>query len=259
MNLLEARVPRTAKQVCAWAHDAFGVVDTANAMTKLLKRLGLVHNKPKCGAAKADEAARRRFVAETLVPSMRAARADRPLDFVDATHPAHTGRPAHGWMRKGATREPRRNHGRVRVTINGALCRPDRAPVHRHEDKITSAAMIAPFADLAAARPEAARITVVLDDARDNHSKELRDGLARDGCRITPVYLPSDAPNLNMIERVWLFMKRKVLFNTYDPTFADFRKDFDDFLAHIGGWKDEIERLLTPKFHDIGAPENGIP
>ncbi len=80
-----------------------------------------------------------------------------------------------------------------------------------------------------------------------------------DGCRITPVYLPSYAPNLNLIECVWLFMKRKVLFNEYDPTFADFRKAFDDFFAHIGGWKDEIERLLTPKFHYIGAPENGIP
>ncbi len=162
-------------------------------------------------------------------------------------------------MRKGATRELRSNHGRVRVNINGALCWHDRALVHHHEDKITSGAMIALFADLAAAHPEAARITVVLDNARYNHSKQLRDWLARDGCRITPVYLPSYAPNLNMIERVWLFMKRKVLFNKYYPTFADFRKAFDDFFAHIGGWKEEIERLLTPKFHYIGAPENGIP
>ncbi len=147
---VEARVPQTAKEVCAWAHGAFGAVDTANAMTKPLKRLGFVHNKPKCVPAKADEAAQRRFVAETLAPAMRAAGADRPLYFVDATHPAHTGRPAHGWM-------------------------------------------------------------------------------------------------------------RKVLFNKYYPTFADFRKAFDDFFANIGGWKEEIERLLTPKFHYIGAPENGIP
>ena len=54
-------------------------------------------------------------------------------------------------------------------------------------------------------------------------------------------------------------MKRKVLHNKYDPKFADFRAAFDDFFAHIGGWKEELESLLTPRFHFIGAPANGIP
>ena len=36
-----------------------------------------------------------------LLPLMRAANVDRPLYFVDATHPADAGRPASGWMRKG--------------------------------------------------------------------------------------------------------------------------------------------------------------
>jgi hypothetical protein len=32
----------------------------------------------------------------------------------------------------------------------------------------------------------------------------------------------------------------------------------DHFFADIGGWKAELETLLTPKFHYIGAPQNGI-
>jgi len=44
-----------------------------------------------------------------------------PLYFVDATHPSHTGRPAHGWIRRGRTVELKSNHGRTRININGAL------------------------------------------------------------------------------------------------------------------------------------------
>jgi transposase len=256
---VDACVPLTSKEVCAYAEQAFGIAYTPNAMTKVLKRLGFVHKKPKCVPAKADEAAQRRFVAETLLPLMQAANDDRPLYFVDATHPAHTGRPAHGWMRKGATRELRSNHGRVHLNINGALAWHDRSILQRQEEKITSAAMIALFEEIAARHPLAPTIAVVIDNAKYNVSREIRQWFAREGCRIRPVYLPSYAPNLNMIERFWRFMKRRVLHNKYYPTFAAFRAAFNDFFANIGGWKAELETLLSPKFHFIGAPINGIP
>src|SRR3954465_2621983 len=96
-------------------------------MAKLLRRLDFVHKRPKCVPAKADEAAQRAFVAQTLLPLMQAADERSPLYFVDATHPAHTGRPADGWMRKGITRELRSNHGRV-------LARPQHRASPRRED-----------------------------------------------------------------------------------------------------------------------------
>ena len=256
---VDAQVPLTSKEVCAFAEQAFGVSYTPNAMTKFLKRMGFVHKKPKCVPAKADEAAQRAFVARILLPLMQAANDASPLYFVDATHPAYTGRPAHGWIRKGLTRELKSNHGRVHLNINGALCWHDRTILHRQEDKITSAAMIALFEDIAARHPTATAIPVVIDNAKYNVSHEIRDWFAREGCRIRPVYLPSYAPNLNMIERFWRFMKRKVLHNKYYPKLADFRAAFNKFFANIGGWKAELESLLTPMFHFIGAPKNGIP
>jgi transposase len=256
---LSERLYLTAKAVCHHVQERFAVGYTPNAMTKLLKRLGFVYKKPKCVPAKADEMAQRRFVAETLMPLMQAANDAAPLYFVDATHPAYTATPAHGWMRRGSTRELKSNHGRVHLNINGALCWPDRSVLHRQEDKITSAAMIALFEVIAARHPTTAAIPVVIDNARYNISREIREWFARDGCTIRPVYLPSYAPNLNLIERFWRFMKGKVLHNTYYPTFAAFRTAFNDFFAHIGGWKAELETLLSPKFHFIGAPENQIP
>ncbi|KAA5603038.1 hypothetical protein F1193_02065 [Blastochloris sulfoviridis] len=107
-------------------------------------------------------------------------RPEAPLYFVDATHPSYTGRPAHGWLRKGETREMKSNHGRTRLNINGALSWPTRELVHREEDLITSAAMIRLFDDLNARHPGPAPITVVLDNATYNCSRELKaSGQAR--------------------------------------------------------------------------------
>jgi len=41
---LDAHLHMTAKMVCVFVRRAFAVDDTANAMTKLLKRLGFVYN-----------------------------------------------------------------------------------------------------------------------------------------------------------------------------------------------------------------------
>lgn len=255
---VDATVPQTSREVCAFVSERFGVSYGPNALSKLLKRLGFVYKKPKNVPAKADEAVQRRFVAQTLKPLMEAAGETAPLYFVDATHPSYTGRPAHGWIRRGRTVELKSNHGRSRININGALGWPDRRLVHREEELITSAAMIRLFDDLAARHPSATRIAVVLDNAKYNVSREIKTYLARAGCRIEFVYLPSYAPNLNLIERFWHFMKRKVLFNKAYAKFALFQEAFARFFEHLDDYADELASLITDRFHYIGVSEIGI-
>jgi transposase len=185
---LDSTLYMTAKAVCAFVERTFGVNHTPHAMAKVLKRLGFVYKMPKCVPAKANEEARRKFVEETLGPLMKAANDDTPLYFVDGTHPSYTGHPSHGWIRKGQTRELKSNHGRVNVNINGALRWPDRTVVYREAEKITSAEMIRLFEDLQALHPTSTAIWVVLDNARYNHSKELKDWLSGEGSRIRLVY-----------------------------------------------------------------------
>jgi transposase len=253
------RVVANAKEFCAFSKARFGLLYTPNAMTKYVKRLGFVYKKPKCVPAKADALLQKRFARNVLLPLMRAANANQPLYFVDATHPAYTGRPAHGWMRKGERCELKSNHGRVNVNINGALCWHDRTLIQLQVDKVTSAAMIALFENIAAHHPRARIINVALDNARYNRSRELRAWLDRPGCRIKLRYLPSYSPNLNLIERLWGFFKKKVVFNKYHPTFADFRKSIATFFRTIGSHKKALATLLTDKFHFIGHPSPGIP
>src|ERR1700761_5372393 len=252
---LDAHLYMTAKAVCDFVQRSFAVAYTPNAMTKLLKRLGFVYKKPKCVPAKADARVQEQFATEVLLPRMAQAGPDRPLYFVDGMHPAYTGHPAFGWIRRGVDRELKSNHGRVNVNINGALSWPDRAVVHLEAEKITSAAMIALFERLAARPPSATASEVVLDNASYNRSAAIKAYLARDGCRIRLVYLPAYSPNLNLIERLWWFLKKTTLWNEHYPTFAQFKAAIDGFFQQLGDYRDQLASLITDRFRFIGAPK----
>jgi len=249
---LDSRLYMTAKAVCAFVQRTFNVDYTPHAMAKVLKRLGFVYKMPKKVPAKANEDVQRKFVEEVLGPVMKAANDDTPLYFSDGTHPSYTAHAACGWIRKGETRELKSNHGRTNVSINGALSWPGREFVHRQTGRITSAEMILLFKDLEARHPTASAIRVVLDNARYNHSKELKAWLARDDCRIEVIYLPAYAPNLNLIERFWWLFKKSAIYNEYFATFADFKAAVDGFFARLDDYRDEILSLITDKFHFMG-------
>jgi transposase len=232
---------------------------TPNAMSKLLKRLGFVCKKPKCVPAKADAAVQEQFSKVTLLQLMAQANAATPLYFVDGMHPSYTAHPGFGWIRRGVTRELKRNHGRVNVNINGALSWPDREVVHLEAEKITSEAMIALFNRLAARHPTATAINVVLDNASYNRSAAVKAHLAEEGCRIQLVILPPYSPNLNLIERLWWFLKKTALWNEYYPTFAGFKAAIDGFFRNLGSYRDQLISLITDHFRFIGVPKSQPP
>ncbi len=249
---LDARLYMTAKAVCAFVERTFEVIYTPHAMAKLLKRLSFVYKMPKKVPAKSNEDVQRKYVEEVLGPLMKAANEDTPLYFVDGTHPSYTAHAAYGWIRKGETRELKSNHGRSNISINGALSWPGREFVHRLPERITSAEMILLFEDLQARHPAASAIRVVLDNARYNHSKEIKAWLACDDCRVELIYLPAYAPNLNLIERFWWLFKKSTIYNEYFPTFADFKAAVEGFFVRLDDYRDAIVSLITDKFHFMG-------
>jgi transposase len=256
---LDAQLYMTSKEVCDFVQRTFEVDYTPNGMTKLLKRLDFVYKKPKCVPAKADAAVQEQFAKQTLLPLMAQANADKPLYFVDGMHPSYTAHPGFGWIRRGVTRELKSNHGRVNVNINGALSWPGREVVHLEAEKITSEAMIALFNRLAARHPSATAINVVLDNASYNRSAAVKDYLAGEGCRIQLVFLPPYSPNLNLIERLWWFLKKTTLWNEYYPTFAGFKAAIDGFFRNLDNCREQLTSLITDRFRFIGAPKSQPP
>ena len=90
-------------------------------------------------------------------------------------------------------------------------------------------------------------VTLVLDNARYQYCQVVWD-LARE-LGIELLYLPSYSPNLNLIERLWKFVKKNALRGRYYATFADFRAGIDDCLAQIENThRRALATLMTHNF-----------
>ena len=90
-------------------------------------------------------------------------------------------------------------------------------------------------------------ITLVLDNARYQRNAVVQ-ALAKQ-LGITLLYLPSYSPNLNLIERLWKFIKRRALYGRYHPTFAQFQAAIQEVLDGLSTTHAEkLKSLMTLKF-----------
>ena len=95
-----------------------------------------------------------------------------------------------------------------------------------------------------AARGLVGPVTLVLDNARYQRNA-LVQGLANE-LGIALLFLPSYSPNLNLIERLWRFMKRKAAYGRCHPTVADFRAAIEEVLGGISTTHaDKLTSLMT--------------
>ena len=60
-------------------------------------------------------------------------------------------------------------------------------------------------------------------------------------------FFPSYSPNLNLIERLWRFLKDKAL-SEYHETFEEFVKEIGKVLDNLKEYADELASLMTEKF-----------
>jgi len=90
-------------------------------------------------------------------------------------------------------------------------------------------------------------ITLVLDNARYQHNAAVKALANQLG--ITLLFLPSYSPNLNLIERLWKFIKRRALYGRYHPTFADFQAAIQETLDDLSTtYAEPLKTLMTLNF-----------
>ena len=90
-------------------------------------------------------------------------------------------------------------------------------------------------------------VTLVLDNARYQRNAVVQ-ALA-DSLGIELLFLPSYSPNLNLIERLWRFLKRESLYGRYHATFADFQAAIQNNIALLPTkHKGRLASLMTLNF-----------
>jgi transposase len=90
-------------------------------------------------------------------------------------------------------------------------------------------------------------ITMVLDNARYQRNVVVQS--LAESLGIELLFLPSYSPNLNLIERLWKFIKRRSLYGRYHPTFADFRAAIEENINGLPNkYATDLATLMTLNF-----------
>jgi transposase len=247
------RPPRSAKQAQVVIEQQTGVRRGLSQVRHFLKdRLGLRWRKtgaiPVPPKKTIQEHAREQavFLRDKLAPRLKQARRGRrQVYFVGAAHFVFA--PFLGCLWCAARLFVRAASGRKRYNVPGALDavthRLVRVTNHDYINAESVCALLRAVAEAGVGLP----IALVLDNARYQKCAVVQ-ALA-ESLGIELLYLPGYSPNLNLIERLWRFVRKQSLDSTYYEAFEQFTTAIDRCLDGLPTvHKGEMETLLTHKF-----------
>lgn len=244
-NLL-ANPVATAAEAAERIEQLTGIKRCPTQIRQFMRKLGLKPLKVAAIPAKANPEAQAEFLSTRLEPKIKEAKAgERVLLFVDAAHFVWQLYMGVLWC---LTRIfiPAAS-GRTRVNVLGAYD-PVNNVLHKivNREYINSSTVIELLERVRTIYFDKA-ITIVLDNARYQRCKVVMEKAAE--LHIELLFLPTYSPNLNLIERLWRFVKKECLYSKYYETAIDFETSIVNCLNDINlGKKPKLKKLMTLKF-----------
>ena len=172
--------------------------------------------------------------------------------FVDAAH--FVLAPFLGYLWTRMRRFIRAPAGRQRFNVLGALNAVTHQLVTVTNDSYINAQSVCELLQKVAAAHAGIPITLILDNARYQKCKIV--WALAESLNIELLYLPSYSPNLNLIERLWKFVKKQVLYSKYYADFESFSGAITDCLARTHTeHKPALDSLLTLRFQTLQEPQ----
>jgi transposase len=145
--------------------------------------------------------------------------------------------------------------GRKRLNILGAYSPDDHDYVDLRltKENITGEQFIKLLEELLAKHPDTEKFILYLDNARYYSKPVVKEWLA---ChrQFHLVFLPAYSPNLNLIERLWKFLRKKAL-NRWHETFEAMQEAVAEVLDHLDRYHPELDSLMTEEFHILKDEE----
>src|SRR3954465_13884007 len=210
-----------AEQVRTWGQEALGGDDSLSGLRALLRRIGASYHKASGFFWKADVEEQKKFVRKYRRDKREAGPKTRRY-FVDARHPVWGVDLLYScWLLVGQRFYVGVGNGRKRLNILGAYSPDDHDYVDLRltKENITGEQFVKLLEALRAKHPGTEKFILYLDNARYYSKPCVKQWLAKHReFRLVP--LPAYSPNLNLIERLWKFLRKKAL-NRWHKTFEE--------------------------------------
>jgi transposase len=235
-----------ARQVQAWILEQYGIEYQVTSIHALLHRLDFVYKETSLYPSKMNPAEQADFNGfyEDLLENMPEGSV---LLFMDAVHPQHNTKAAKAWIKKGVEKFIPSNTGRSRLNINGAYDPLEQECIFREEQTVNAQSSIELLKNIEERYDTASSIFVICDNAPYYYNEAVQAYL--NDSKIELVFLPTYSPNLNLIERFWKFLRKKVINTHYYQRFKDFKAAVLGFLENIANHKEELKQFIGLKLH----------
>lgn len=240
------RPPMSAREAKSRIEDLTGISRSPTQVRIFMKRQGLKFIKTGHIPAKADVEKQQQWVKNKLEPAIQEAKnGECHLLFMDAAHFILQPFICALWC---VTRLfIKASAGRNRINVLGVVNAITKEVLTFSNTTFINAATIVDFLKRIKEHYGDLPIKIVLDNARYQHCKLVED--AAEKLNITLLFLPSYSPNLNIIERLWKFTKKTILYAKYYETPNKFHAAILDFFQNINkNYCTDLNNLLTLNF-----------
>jgi transposase len=246
---------RNSNQIRHWIKETFNVTYKSSGVKDLLKRIGVSYHKVTGFLWKADPDKQKAFVKKYQRQKARAGRQEPGHTrryFVDACHPIGGLDLVYScWLLVGQRFLVGMGSGRKRLNILGAYCPDDQEylDLRLTRDNINGEQFVNLLRLLRERHPETEKFILYLDNAKYYSKPVVLEWLKRHPeFHLEPV--PAYSPNVNLIERLWRFMKQKAL-SRWHKTFEAMQEAVSEVLDHLDQYREELATLMVDTFHII--------
>lgn len=250
---LDTNIHLTTQSVVDFVKNKFDIDYSISGMTALLHKLDYVYKKPKLIPKGPSEDIQEAFI-ECYKEFIRTKSPKEAVFFVDAVHPEYNTMAAYGWLKKGQPRPLLTKNARRRLNLHGAI-NPETLDTFIIEGGVVNSdSTIALLESIDKYYPLAKGVTLIFDNAAYHKSAEIK-GYFKNNPKMKAVYLPTGSPNLNLIERLWKFFKKTVVYNKCFESFTVFRGSCLEFFKSMPKYSDSLWQIMTDEFEIIPSAQ----
>jgi transposase len=238
-----------SSQLVAFIEQEYGIRYSPSGIRKLLAKMGFSYKQLNLFPGKVCLTAQSEFIDDYHAIEASLNENDAVM-FLDGAHPIHNVRPSKTWSMRGVRDYILSNTGRHRVNINGAYDPHRQLAITSLSATVNADSTIELLEKIKHQCPEMKTIHLIADNARYYRSRLVAQYLDQN-----PVFklkfLPPYSPNLNLIDRLWKYMRQTVLDTHYYQTASEFEAALRDFFNNLHLNRHELKSRIGTQLHSL--------